>query len=390
MLSRKAKVLFNDHPIRWPLIVKAWCNWNRHLSSCCAECILQLATDDLKIMHHFSGRVLDFVRARDSFIQGQSILKPLLKFRSRDVSVPQDKIYGLLGLQTGPGAVKVRVDSVSDAKTVYRDFAIGLIKSKAWVVPLHLDLSHCLQELSSWVPDWSYKNGDPGDYDVAQFDAASSFDCSQGLKGKVRIQHRKILELPGIEVDYIVRMSQPYRIEETAAEQLNLIDSWLKFVDSEQRGGEEYPLGGTLEDAANRTLLFDRFHSGASCRQLQNSDIQAWITHVEDMRKRLGNSNRQTIIGLTDVMKSHVIASLRRRLCFTAKGYIGLCPERCRVGDRIFVLCLCKTPIFLRPLDLSGSNADDKYVALGHGYVHGMMDGMAVKLGLPVKQVMIV
>jgi hypothetical protein len=81
-------------------------------------------------------------------------------------------------------------------------------------------------------------------------------------------------------------------------------------------------------------------------------------------------------------------AAYRRRLFVTSRGYIGLCPEECQAGDRIFVLSHCPAPIFLRPQSLRPG--DNKYIALGHGYIHGIMNGEAVKMGLPLQQVMII
>lgn len=91
-------------------------------------------------------------------------------------------------------------------------------------------------------------------------------------------------------------------------------------------------------------------------------------------------------------MAAHNIAVLRRRLCVTAKGYIGLCPASAEIGDEVYVLDGAPAPIFLRSLEGEQHNGvnNHRLGALGHGYVHGIMDGKVATMGLPVLRICIV
>jgi hypothetical protein len=50
-------------------------------------------------------------------------------------------------------------------------------------------------------------------------------------------------------------------------------------------------------------------------------------------------------------------------------GYVGLCPKRSEVGDRIYIPLGAHVPYILRKLD------DGGYVLIREAYVHGIMDG---------------
>lgn len=91
-------------------------------------------------------------------------------------------------------------------------------------------------------------------------------------------------------------------------------------------------------------------------------------------------------------MSAHNIAVLRRRLCILAKGFIGLCPARTEIGDDMYVVDHSRAPIFLRPVsETHGSElCSQSFRALGHGYVHGLMDGEVASLGLHASDIRII
>ncbi len=61
-----------------------------------------------------------------------------------------------------------------------------------------------------------------------------------------------------------------------------------------------------------------------------------------------------------------------RRLMASTKGYIGLVPPCFQVGDKICVLFGCSVPVILRKVG-------DHHIFIGESYVHGIMDGEAIK-----------
>jgi hypothetical protein len=88
------------------------------------------------------------------------------------------------------------------------------------------------------------------------------------------------------------------------------------------------------------------------------------------------------------------LATIRRRFFITETGYIGLGPAGMRVGDQLYILLGGHTPFILRqkPLSIvrgggtpillpfeSESAAKRVFEMVGDAYVHGLMDGEAMK-----------
>lgn len=95
---------------------------------------------------------------------------------------------------------------------------------------------------------------------------------------------------------------------------------------------------------------------------------------------------------LDPYMFAHNVAVLRRRLCVLSKGYIGLCPARTEVGDKVYVLDKSPAPIFLRPVNEKddAEQCSEQFRAMGHGYIHGITDGEVAGLGLAVSRIRII
>ena len=62
-----------------------------------------------------------------------------------------------------------------------------------------------------------------------------------------------------------------------------------------------------------------------------------------------------------------------RRLFRTKHGYIGIGPAACKIGDLVCIIAGATVPMIIRPLQ-SGY-----YAHVGESYVHGYMDGIAVR-----------
>jgi hypothetical protein len=68
----------------------------------------------------------------------------------------------------------------------------------------------------------------------------------------------------------------------------------------------------------------------------------------------------------------------------TEKGYMGVFPAVCRVGDLVVVLATGRVPYVLRPIE------GDRYTFVGECYVHGIMDGEAMVDGQDLEKFVLV
>ena len=69
---------------------------------------------------------------------------------------------------------------------------------------------------------------------------------------------------------------------------------------------------------------------------------------------------------------SRVVYCVRREFFVTAAGRVGLGPRAMQPGDLVAILRGGDTPFITR-------STDDVYVLLAPAYVHGVMDGEAVR-----------
>jgi hypothetical protein len=81
--------------------------------------------------------------------------------------------------------------------------------------------------------------------------------------------------------------------------------------------------------------------------------------------------------------RSLITVTYGRTLCRTKQGHIGLCFPESRPSDEIWVLYGGRVLFLLRPieedLEEDASVMTDSYVLVGEAYLHGFMDGEAVR-----------
>ena len=162
------------------------------------------------------------------------------------------------------------------------------------------------------------------------------------------------------------------------------------FLDLKDCATEPYVAGGSLESAFLTAMFGGNFHAGSECRLLKSRDIKEWGKDLKETSRRGRDEGPGRILKLNPAMSSHAVAILRRRHFMSTKDYIGLCPERAGVGDRIFVLRGSSVPTFLRLVGETSCDQPYRHRALGYGDVHRLMNGEAVQRGLPTQQVLIV
>jgi hypothetical protein len=77
------------------------------------------------------------------------------------------------------------------------------------------------------------------------------------------------------------------------------------------------------------------------------------------------------------------IALGSRQLFLTNGGVLGLAPIDTKVGDEVWVLASCATPVMLR------KSASGSRIFLGEAYAHGVMHGEATDLSLDYKNLIL-
>lgn len=389
VLSAGAAVLRGSTCIPWAVVEKACANWQIHLNTCCGGDILSLGLHEFQAVQQIAADVNALSAARSRMAHSQTLHEVLLDFRSRQATDPRDKIYGVLGLQSGDKVARLIPDYTRSIREVLISCALEMMRSQRWLLPLFLDLEHALDDLPSWVPDWTLRTTEPPAVFSGRFEYVRTYDSARGLDGRIELLPHDILSVTAIHAGHVERVSRSRRLMKFMIEQLDLLDDWFSFAHREGQRRRDYVGGGTLEDAMIVSIFAGRYKDSKSVREVLRGDIQEWRDHLVELKCCLREKGPSATIGLHPAVASQNIAALRRRLCITSQGYVGLCPDSAGPGDDVFVLFGGPAPMFMRHCKMKPDGSLGTYVALGHGYLHGLMDGEAVGLGYPVVQVSI-
>jgi len=139
-----------------------------------------------------------------------------------------------------------------------------------------------------------------------------------------------------------------------------------------------------MDDAYWRTLISDTSVDQLSRAQpglAANFCAFATVSNMVEDNRTSGDIDGDSVqmgmlIQLTPYMLGFTTAMFRRRLCVTEAGRIGNVVAESQEGDYIAVLEGVERPLIVREA------AEKRYYHfIGLAYVHGIMDGEALKLG---------
>ncbi|KAK4546756.1 hypothetical protein LTR36_001488 [Oleoguttula mirabilis] len=382
VLAQKARFLYG-HSVDLPyeMASAAFVNLGHHMRSCCSECVFSLPPEDWRDLYRMARQMLDLANARTGVALGQHIVQSLMQFSWKNATDPRDKLYGLLGLQSGLTPTPVVPDYQISLQQLFCRFAADMVTTQGWLVPLCLDLAQELPDLPSWVPEWSRRSSDPVAYGIARFEWTHSYNAADGIFGLTTVGPWNVLSVEGLRFDIIAWVGPAYELTDLVEDQLNVFDEWKKLLDLPAKGEDSYSGGGALDEAFWRTALADRFQLDDGARPATPDDVAQLQRFLDDIRVRSRAQDPDAVIGQDDAMASHIIAVLDRRLFQTVHGWIGVCPKAADVGDDVFVLGDCPVPIVLRKAPPWCNK--QLYIALGHCYLHGLMYGEALRMKLP-------
>ncbi|KAI1840931.1 hypothetical protein JX266_012867 [Neoarthrinium moseri] len=345
--------------------------------------------------------------------QGQSgppLLGLLVKTRHAQCYDARDRIYGLLGVCYHGDAAAVRVSYAQEytAASLFHDMALHYLQPKPGS-PINNVLTcvdHESPDLPSWVPDWRL----PRETESLGYSSFSrniyhaTGTGSPPVSERVQItniEERSQLSIRGILVDKLVRTSDQF-IEpdltyvNSSSENKTLLAAysfvssnldlfspvkehgvfssfWHTLVAGQDAGGmvrcpESYAEIFSLlldETTGQSPSLPDQTYSPRQLRPKGKGRLE-----VASLESRTAGRSFQ------DVRAALRRVTRKRRLGITSKGYLGLFPRYCKNGDLLYLVEGCHVPFLLRPAgDIEGGHR-----LVGECYVHGIMDGEALKL----------
>lgn len=322
-------------------------------------------------------------RESGAYMRLLSILECIRSFNCED---PRDKVYTGLGM----AADVLDSDIVPDYRKSLEEVFIDVVEFILSHSSLHsLDFLGAVirpynapfiwaDDLPSWVPDWrvqvtsyalkKYLNPE-------EFGSERVYSASAHLQKPVWIDGRR-LHCEGFVLDTVVRVWSPCWSNLVESE-IQTERSWMP-----EENERPYVLGGTVLEAFNRTLVADIGRNDMTIDELQRGFAVDWnLLNTKTSDLSLLDKKRRMWM-LIDIKRT----TFGRRLFETKAGLIGLGAAATDVGDSVCVLFGGQVLYLLR----TKSNSND-FEFIGECYVHGMMDGEAVKdLDLPSQEFVIV
>ncbi|KAJ4301129.1 hypothetical protein N0V90_003219 [Kalmusia sp. IMI 367209] len=435
VLPTSVKVYFGNFVAPWDLLGRAAHNYELHRTSCCENHYINLHWNDIRLLENFSRTVVQVDNLRrnlQSIARGDSgiliSLRQLLwKFRDRNTSDPRDTIYTLVPLANyWNGELAITPDYYPTTQQVFCAAVKTIVAVDNTLEILMGTMEKDLTGLPSWVPDWTRK---PSRFEEERLERCCLFRASLNHKLEIEFIHDTYLKVGGVYFDEVIAIAEimDFSSEEKCHE---LFASWYAFICRNGPITTVYPSGGTKMEAYWRTLCLD------TARSINDMDIGNRYTrcsekYVEEGQERWMDEDGMPLREIGDDEPSHLdlgkgasddtvfaqevmsppsppklekkirsndsstnklkfvavdfaicSATWSRRLFFTRRGFIGIGPPSMQEGDTVQVFGGGSMPFIIRDIGrkrVSGVGAKTCYKLLGECYLHGIMDGEAVR-----------
>ncbi|CZR68827.1 uncharacterized protein PAC_18727 [Phialocephala subalpina] len=296
-----------------------------------------------------------------------SLIQVLGKLPRFSCTKPQDKIYVAVGLATIPSVSTVPADELvpdytKPVRAVYME-AVSAILCRSDKQCLLSFLGQVKIPGQDWLPTWKVNKLEYSMFGV-YWDgemAIGAYNPCSDVWTDVHIQD-SVLKVSGLCFDTVDKVYPVFR-EMTHVPEETILRFWMP---SNPR--DSYPSSGTVEEAFYHTLVAD-LKIGPSKDGFSRGVSFDWELAAKSDSELDLEATRK---------RDEMLASLRvvcwaRRLFWTSNGYIGIGPPSMKRNDMVCVLGGGQVLYILR------QEEPDVFTFVGECYLHGMMDGQAMK-----------
>lgn len=375
---------------------------NRHGLTCCSPSLNSLPRHQLYVFWRLLSKVMqlkrDWLGTRWELLTRPSLANLLKKFRLRDATDPRDMINALLGLSIWSQAQPITPSySIGFAQT-YINATMKLIEEEQSLDVLEGHSIHSdYQRLPSWVPDWTRPGRNTLDMHAFLYSAGD-------ILSKAELCCDSILMVRGVEFDTITSVGDACECD-TDEQVWPVIRGWARMLVGDPFACKAYSTGQSQLDAFKSTMsgdvvrqiaseedglpydyvragdLFDRRLRG---QEDEDDDDFCWYYDPTD------ESKTEWTRHVYDVVIPKLVHT---RFFLTKHGFMGIGPAETAVRDKVFVLRGGRIPFILRRSEKEENRQKDCYHPpelcfrlIGQSYVHGIMDGQALKDDKKVEQ----
>lgn len=323
------------------------------------------------------------------------LLRATRLFLSTD---PRDRFFALHSFLSNDNTDGIQIDYRLSCEQVYQSWAMHSINEGGLkLLSLAERGPNSELDLPSWIPDWSSAPKQV----IRNPLFGLGFEAAGKTKAEVSIlEDGRVLNVVGLTVDIIQRVGsfvvgsrksgpvdyKPLEYESLVRREIELFNE-CEYIAS---AAQPYPTGEDFTEAYTRMIVCNKkmtpalFQRGAEDSQDDPNDdffrkgyryirrLQEGLLKSREPRERFTGIKLETML---QYIKSINSVTTGRRFCATKRRYLGWVPGDAAPGDIICILLGAETPYILRP-----DENDSKYYKLvGETYIHGIMQGEALK-----------
>jgi hypothetical protein len=344
--------------------------------------------------------LLGLIRKAEQESKPWELLELLNLFRYTEATLARDHLFALRGLAVDGADQAFDPDYNSPFESIVRKYAATFIQRGKVMTLLHYaGIGSDSDRFPSWIPDWvcagkAYKKKPLGI-------ANPEYNAAPGTKLEVNLDPAmEILTIRGLKVDKIVQLSQSLR------EKGNSGEAYLSEVVKMIASLDLYPTGEALSELhwrvpiGNKSNLFlEAPREDPNLEDLKNS-YRALRKRNYYMQKydNLLSQVDETFSSDSQVKIAEIISGLlpdfstletlsrvyfntliqffgSTRFCVTERGYVGVLQPTAQVGDIVCILFGGRVPFLVRQTEVKNGS----YQLVGECYIHGIMNGEALK-----------
>ncbi len=264
---------------------------------------------------------------------------------------------------------------------MYSEVAFTLIRNRYYDLLSLGDSSKRIVGLPSWSPDWSNKNCRKP---LQEFSLdRSTLPLTMILEPTFSASGiRRTLNLPGTSGVIRSMPLLPHGVVLSTVGQLGMVwkiggvGLWLHDLDRlSYLGTDTFKTNEGRQKTVWRTAVADQeIREGKRKPRLSKEKLSSVHETLKD--KDLSLTQVQTLIesGLGDYYEQLQVVAPGRQPLSMAGGYYGIGPHETQAGDRLAIFLGAQVPYILRR-----NTGGNTFRLVGEAYVHGLMDGEAMK-----------
>ena len=382
MLSAQATVHIGHYQAPLSLFSSLSNSIKKHQTGCCSavQALWHGNLDMSMSLLRARSEIGDFLAFNDDGLEGRiTLTRAFLVSSRRKASDPRDHVYALHGvLNRKDRLIKPNYEMSTDKVFINATRVLfeegGSIDLLAYAVGVEPTNAH---ELPSWVCDWTRQT------EFIQSCQLYKASNGQGFRTKQTVD--RTLTVEAYKVDLISTIKNPTGLPifqmGKLEEDVNCLEEWWSLFD--------------VKNFENRCAFWTILLLGAvtlegETRRISPNDlikIEAWWGLATSAIKQ-GKGNLSLVGRYQDLLEINglIRRSVREyKFWLTSEGFLGMGPQTLVKGDEVFVAKGSRLPLIFRPIEntiaqSSGISGDERgYLFVGQCYLHGFMDGEAVK-----------